>query len=140
MLRSCGAKRILRTIIEGGGTEKMKSRVQSAQGRGRITLKVGKYKEHFIEIDEDSMHKKHIIVRGVNVPIPLSVVLEETYDTVTEAWRAAKRFVNKHYKCSHTQRHFIVVEGDDDFDYGYEVCADCDKQLKDTYRVIEKKN
>jgi len=83
----------------------------------RQTRKVGKYKEYFIEIEEDSLHKKHIIVRhmngggdilairesaitrgnvspSMNVPLPLSAVLEPTYDTVTEAWRFAKKYVD----------------------------------------------
>ena len=73
----------------------MNSRVRSADGRERQTLKVGKYKEHFIEIDEDSQQRKHIAIRGANVPLPLSAILDDTYDTVTEAWRVAKKYVDK---------------------------------------------
>ena len=73
----------------------MNSRVRSADGRERQTLKVGKYKEHFIEIDEDRQQRKHIAVRGVNTPLPLSVIFDETYDTVTESWIAAKKYVDK---------------------------------------------
>ena len=63
--------------------------------RGMQTLNVVKYKGHFIEIDEDSQHRKHIAVRGVNTPPQLSVIFDETYDTVTESWRAAKKYVDK---------------------------------------------